>query len=447
MRKLFLVLVFVAYAIQVNIVLAREFVRPKDEQKVMRLTTENKDKKISLELRGMDILNVLKILSQKSKLKIVAGKKVRGSVSLFLKDVNIWGALKAILETNDLAYEIEEGIIKVITAKDYEKKYGKRFNDKREVKVVHLNYADGTKVVTILTKIKSIKGEVLVDERANSLILVDLPEVIDRMEKVIGEIDKRDRQVLIEAKIIQVILNKEFKMGIDWEYVFSDINNHKVGGKIKGDFNILGESSFGTTFGIGTLDANDYTALIKVLQTVGTTDLLSTPRITVINNQEARILVGTKEAYVTTTTTTSGSGVITTAEEVTFVDVGVKLFVTPTISTDNFIRMKIKPEVSSVDREIITSEGNSIPIVRTSETETTVLVKDGVTIVIAGLIEDKKLDTRNKVPLLGDIPLLGYFFRSTSKQKTKTDLVVFLTPHIVTGAIATEETGKYIPKK
>lgn len=404
-------------------------------------------KKISLELRGMDILNVLKILSNRSGLKIIAGKNVRGKVSVFLKDVDVFNALKIILETNDLAYEMEEDIVKVMTAPEYEKMYGRKFNDRREVKVIKLNYADGAKVMNTLTKLKSAIGQVSFDERVNSLIIFDLPKVIEQMESVIRDIDRRDKQVLIEARIMQILLNDDFKMGIDWEYVFTKVRDHPVEGGFSGNFNILGEGSLGAKFNIGTVAIDNYTAMVKALQTVGKTNLLSTPRITTISGQEAKILVGTKEAFVTTTTTTSGSGVVTTAESVTFIDVGVKLFVTPVIGDDGFIRMKIRPEVSSVDREIATGQGNTIPIVRTSEAETTVIVKDGVTIVIAGLIEDRKMESNSRIPFLGRLPILGYFFGSTNKQKSKTDLVVFLTPHILTGDVVAKEVGEYLNKK
>ncbi|MFH1282895.1 MAG: secretin N-terminal domain-containing protein [bacterium] len=404
------------------------------------------NRKISLELRSMDIINVFKILSDKSGLKIIAGKNVRGTVSLFLKDVDVFKALTMILETNELAYELDDSIIKVTTAMEYEKAYGRKFNDKRDIQVVKLNHAKAADLLALLNKLKTNVGEIIHDERMNSLVIVDLPEAIEEIMKVIKMIDHPDKQVLIEAKIVQILLNDDFKMGVDWQYVFSEINERKVEGGVKGNFNILANSALGAQFDIGTIEIDNYAAMLKVLETVGETNLVSTPRITTINNTEARILVGTKEAYVTSETTSTGSGVVTTAESVTFVDVGVKLFVTPTIGEDNFIKMKIRPEVSSVDREMTTGQGNSIPIVRTSETETTVLVKDGVSIVIAGLIEDRKLDTQSQIPILGHIPILGYLFRSTSKVKAKTDLVVFLTPHIVNGNIKSEEFDKYFPK-
>jgi Flp pilus assembly secretin CpaC len=154
-----------------------------------------------------------------------------------------------------------------------------------------------------------------------------------------------------------------------------------------------------------------------------------------INNQEAKILVGTKEVYLTETVSQPGTGSTVTATQVNFVDVGVQLYVTPTINEEGFITMKIRPVISSAEYREIKSEDkvSEVPIVSTSEAETQVLVKDGVTIMIAGLKKDKKEKEVKKIPVFGDIPLLGYLFRSTKDVVTKTELVIFLTPHIVSG--------------
>ena len=178
---------------------------------------------------------------------------------------------------------------------------------------------------------------------------------------------------------------------------------------------------------------NAFEVLIKFLRTIGDTKVLSNPKLAVVNNEEAKIHVGEREAYVTTTTTT-GQATSATAESVTFVDVGIQLSVTPTINEDGFVTMKIKPEVSSVARSLITPSGNAIPIIDTSEAETTVMVKDGKTIIIAGLRKDEQNDTNQRVPFLGDIPLIGRLFQNVVTSKKRTELLVLLTPHIIDGS-------------
>jgi type II secretory pathway component GspD/PulD (secretin) len=181
----------------------------------------------------------------------------------------------------------------------------------------------------------------------------------------------------------------------------------------------------------------DFDVLIKYLQTLGRTQILSNPKLAVINNQEARIHVGEKQAYMTTTTTTGTGGITTIAEEVTFVDVGIQISVTPTINDDGYVTMKIKPEVSSVVSTLTTPSGNKIPIIDSSMAETTVMIKDGVTIVLGGLRKEEKVSSSEQVPILGKIPLLGFFFRSGRNSTERTELLVMITPHIVSGDVLT----------
>ena len=449
---------------------------------------------VTLELKGMDILDALKLLSKKSGLNIVAGKNVRGNITIYLKDVDVWDALRIILEANHLAYEKEGNIIMVMTDKDYELIYGRKFNDKTEVEIVSLKFAQAVDLAPALNQIKSTIGKVVVDDKSNTLVLIDAPAKIEDMQKLITEadtatvtevfnlnytkvedlekklteiltkgvgrikidirtnkvvvtdtpkkmaeiekivsaFDERHREVLIEAKIIKVTLSDQFQMGVNWEYLLTQYHSLDL----KSSFSVLAEADKKGKISIGTVgDENDYSAFMEALNTIGSANILSSPRITSINNEEAKILIGSTEPYITTTTTTPANGPSTTAESVNFIDVGVKLYVTPTISKDDFITMKIKPEVSSVTGYLTTSQNNRIPIVETSETETNVMVKDGVTIVIGGLMKNEDLETLKKVPFLGDLPLLGNLFRSKDKTVKKTELVVLLTPHIISGDI------------
>jgi general secretion pathway protein D len=468
---------------------------------------------ISLELRGMDVMEVLKLLSRQSGLSIIASPNVRGSVSIFLKDVDVWQALRLVLETNDLAYVQDNGVVRVMTESDYEKVYGIRFDDKTGTDIYKFRYIKAVPASRFLEPVKSRVGRIVVYDSANSVILFDTPEAISKMKKLAQEIDvpqemkvftinyakgedivsrlataatkdigdiqydkrtnrimvtdtpnkmrqieniistfdERHRTVLIEAKIVQISLNKKFQMGVNWEHVFSKINGEFVPGDIKGTFNILPIGGLGLAANIGDLSRNNYTALIQLLETAGKTNLLSSPRITALNNESAHILVGTKEAYVTTTVTTPGGGTpATTAEQVNFIDVGVKLYVTPSIGEDGYISLKIRPEVSSVDRVLTTSQGNSIPILRTSEAETSIVAKDGETILIGGLIEDHHEKSDSRIPWLGQIPILGFPFRGRTDTNGKTEIAVFLTPTILTGdkaAPAAEKTPGPLPMK
>ncbi len=459
-------------------------------------TPSNAPKTITLDLRGMDILEVLKLFSRQANLNMAASPNVRGSVTMFLKDVELWEALRLVLETNDLAYVQDHGVVRVMSAGDYERLYGVRFDDKTKIEVLafqnirsgpaskfmesvksrvgkiivydfnnslividtpeaigkmkdlalSLDQAQETRVFSInyaraediFSKLQSAAtkdvGELEMDKRTKRIVAKDYPEKIRQMERIVAAFDGRHRTVLIEAKIIQVTLNSKFQMGVQWEHIFAKINNELIPGNVKGNFTVLPLGGLGLAANVGNLAQNNYTAFVQLLESAGKTNLLSAPRITALNNEAAKILVGTKEAYVTTTVLTpGGSSPSTTAENVNFVDVGVKLFVTPDIGEDGYIALKIRPEISSVERTLSTAQGNSIPIIRTSESETSVVAKDGETILIAGLIEDKMERSDSRIPILGAIPILGFPFRGRTTTKVKTEIVVLLTPRIITG--------------
>jgi type II secretory pathway component GspD/PulD (secretin) len=177
---------------------------------------------------------------------------------------------------------------------------------------------------------------------------------------------------------------------------------------------------------------NDFDVVLKYLQTLGETRILSNPKLAVVNNQEAKIHVGERRAYITTTTTQTQTST-TVAEAVTYVDVGIQLMITPTINEDGYVTVKIKPEISSVIDYLKTSSNNSIPIIDTSTAETIVMVKDGTSLLIGGLSkEDKTLD-QSGTPILSKIPLVGELFKQSTKKTTRYELMVLLTPHVVSG--------------
>ncbi|MFC1667329.1 secretin N-terminal domain-containing protein [Candidatus Omnitrophota bacterium] len=349
-------------------------------------------------------------------------------------------------------------------------------DEKNMVKIFNLQYArakdleEQLKLRLDAKKVGSIKS----DERANLVIVQALPERMREIERLIKALDTKTKEVLIEAKIVKVKLTDQLDSGVKWEGL------HDIGKKFGmtylgttpfsaiqattdawlsresvtkgaiaglpngniGSYPFSGTSSNyssstknvpGTQLHLGMIDSKrDLDVLFKYLQTLGETKILSNPKLAVINNQEARIHVGERQAYVTSTTTT-GQTTTTVSEEVTFVDVGIQLSVTPTINDDGYITMKIKPEISSVTSNLITPSGNSIPIIDTSTAETTVLVKDGTTIVMGGLRREEETDNREQVPILGKVPLVGLLFRSGTKTTVKTELLIMITPHIVSG--------------
>ena len=309
------------------------------------------------------------------------------------------------------------------------------FDRERETKVIDLKYANAKDVESyIIPKLDAVNaGSIKADEKYNRVIVSALPGKMEEVEKLVKELDAQIKQVLIEAKIVRVRLTPEFEYGINWERVFS----YGGGGADKKTFDFT--SSFPvdptiTTLGklvLGRVAGNNNPELvISMLKTMGEAKILSSPRITALNNEEAKIFVGTREVY-TTSSTTAGTGGTTTATAVNFLDVGIQLKVTPVINENGEILMKIAPEVSRVDRFFETPEGDQIPVVDTTNASTRVMVKDGNTIIIGGLIRDEVTRDTQKLPVVGDIPILGNAFKHVREHKEKTELVVFLTPHII----------------
>lgn len=455
--------------------------------------------KVSLTLRGIDVVEALKVLSDRGNFNMVIGGNIQGRVTLFLKDVDIQDALEIVLVSSGLAYEKKGEILYVMTQRDYEQIYGESFIEKRDARVIQLKYAKAASIAKSLEQAKTRMGKVIVDDASNSLVLMDSPATLVRMEKIVESLDQevtsrifelkyakaedmkikvsemltkdvgvmeidartnkisvtdirsrldqigkmvhafdeRPKQVLIEAKIVQVTLNDEYKLGVDWQNVFTSLQN-KV--NLRSNFQLASQGTFPTGFTsgaeavIGTFGGTNYAMLIQALKKVGDTNLLSSPRITALNNQEAKILVGESRPYATNTVVTPAAGATTTASTLSFLDIGIKLFVTPSISDDGFITMKIKPEVSSSSTNYTYgSPPTTVPIISTTQAETSVRVKDSNTIIIAGLIKDERVRNVNKIPIAGDLPLFGNLFRKTDKSIAKQELVIFITPHIISG--------------
>ena len=495
---------------------------------------------VSLDLRDMDIIEALKFIAGKANLNIISTKDVSGRITLTVTDVLIKDIFDIILRSNNLAYEKRENIFLVMSETEYKNRFGRNSSDSRITRIFHLQYAIPEQAQSLLNTIKSDIGKVLLDQDSGVILVMDIPEKITAMEealsamdrqntirvfdlkyarakdiedqlksqldvKKVGSIkadertnqvivqtlpermeniarliqglDKKTKQILIDAKIIQVKITDELSAGVQWEGLFDVGRAHGVtyvgstpvsavlaeGDDFKSRAQALTDTGYvgsypfsGTTMDnyasstskfmteqlhFGVIGKHDVDFILKYLKTLGSTKVLSNPKLAVVNNQEAKIHVGEKQAYITTTTTQTDSGT-TVSEAVTFVDVGIQLFVTPTINDDGFVTVKIKPEISSILSFLETSSNNKIPIIDTSTAETIVMVKDGSSIMIGGLSkEDKRVD-EEAVPFLGKLPVVGGLFTSKSNKAGRAELVILLTPHIIEGDELVTASGR-----
>jgi type II secretory pathway component GspD/PulD (secretin)/Flp pilus assembly protein TadD len=452
---------------------------------------ESANDKISLDLKNVDIVELLRIVSLKTGKTIVPSKEVAGRITVYLSNVAFNDVLDIVLLTQGLALSRKGNIYYVMSEAEYRKVFGKDYIDQRKIQTIKLVYAKPSVIFAALAQLKSDVGKIVVDESSGTIILIDIPEklvllnkmiknldrpltttiydlnyikpadakaqftlaitpgtgevIIDersgkaiisdlpqkmqKMNMLVRELDEKSRQVYVEADIIELTLSDKFERGIDWS---AALERAAQGGLIFAGHYPAALTAAYQQLSVGTLNVNQYAGIIQFLNTYGKTNIISQPRIAIVNNEEGSVMVGVREAYITQTQSQATSTTVT-SETVEFIDVGVKLKIVPRIGADNFITMKIKPEVSSVKETITTTLGSRIPIVQTSQSETVVKVKNGTMIMIAGMTRIEDTDSIVGLPVLSKIPFIGALFSSRTSNKVRTEVIIFLTPRLSSG--------------
>jgi general secretion pathway protein D len=265
---------------------------------------------------------------------------------------------------------------------------------------------------------------VVADEDTNSLLVRAATKHFERVKEIIAELDRAIPQVLIKVLIAEVTHDDLLDLGTE----FSVLN---LGMGIEGTFNLRGGTADeGRTLVTATVDTG-LSAVFNALQRAGRLDVLSRPYILASDNQEATITVGQEVPFIRNTRTTDTGQTINTIE---YEDVGIILKVTPHINPEGLVIMDVSPEISTItDTTVPISETVNAAVFAKRSAQTRVAISDGQTIVIGGLMQDRLEDNVQKVPLLGDIPLLGGLFRRTTQSKVKTELLIFITPQVVKG--------------
>jgi type IV pilus secretin PilQ/predicted competence protein len=443
---------------------------------------------ISIDFRDTEIGDVLRLLAKQHNLNIVLSEDVRGPVTAQLSNVTVKEAIKAIVTINGYAYTERDNVIKVTTPEAAEM-------EEPLTQVFALNNADAVSLSASLSDALSPAGKIRVDERSNSLIVTDLPGAIRKVSRLVEELDQITPQVLIEAKLVETVLDDTEDLGIDWTIQATAIGskrpttipfrpkgeedlskilpfNKPSQSTAVGDFPVATRAATdvvsGTTtvtalsaapphegypqgfpfavlsdFVMGTLDFSSFQAVLKLLLSNTKTSILSSPRISTLNNKSASILVGTRVPIpIYERNETTGTFEIIGYDEE---QVGIKLTVTPRINPQGYIKMQIKPEVSSIDS--YTGPNDERPVVSTREANTEVQIKNGETVVIGGLIKEEEVKVVRRVPILGYIPILGFPFQYKSTTKQKRDLLIFITAHILTEKERVELTQEEIVRR
>lgn len=374
------------------------------------------EERLSINVQDTDIKSVLKALSAKKRLNIVANQDVTGKISVNLYNLPLKDVLDAIITLNGFSYIQKDNIIFVT----------KKVDDTEEsflgaeVMMYKLNYVDIDEVEKVIEKLLSKTAKVTVYKPEKILIVEDIPDNLSNVGKVIGTLDVPPKQVLIETKILEIRLNDDTKLGIDWSDAFSGFLD--LSGSISSQ-GFAGRAATASQGFFTNATSRDFNIFFDALQTRSDVNALSSPRLLALDNKEARIIIGGRLGY---TVTTTNDGV--SLESVEFLETGTQLILTPHITDDSRVIMDIHPEVS--DGAIV----NGLPAKTTTEVTTSMMAPDGGTIFIGGLIRDRKEDVRARVPLLGAIPILGALFGKTTNITVRTEIVVLITPHIITSS-------------
>ncbi len=386
----------------------------------VQLSQNPKTGLITLIVRDATLSRVLSLLAQAQGLNIVAANDIDAIISITVRDVPLEEALTAILSVANYTWVRKNNIILVTSIMDSSNLPADVQG--RQIQVFELDFASAASVATSVTGFLSPIGKVTTDlsdpknnrRTRESVIVEDLPESLARIAAYIHYVDQSPRQVLLEAHILEVRLDDTNKQGIDWNALLR-ISNQTLDLKTVG----MASASASPAF-LATLEGGDLGAVIELIENSTDSKSLGSPKILVLNEQEARVQVGRQDGYLGGTVTTETS----TTQNVQFLDTGVLLRLTPRITRDNRVLLHVAPEVS--DGRV--TEG--LPNKTTTQLETDVMLKDGQGMIIGGLIKELDSTTQSKIPYLGDVRVVGWFFRRSEVKKERTEVIVALVPRI-----------------
>jgi len=428
---------------------------------------------IELHVKNEDIANVLELLSRQYQLNIVASKGVRGRITLDLYKVTMDQVLDALCRAASMKWVRVGNAVYIhtpeeITALDTEE-------SRMTTEVFPLNYLAADECIKIIAPALSAKATTAVnsapgkgipsgatgDTGGNSyslqdtLVVRDYPERLEQVRAILKRMDRRPRQVLVEATILKVQLDDTTSLGIDFNTLagidFRDLSRADVPvidptlppgatppvttPTTKGSWGHIQTSGFasaGDGLNIGVI-TNNVAFFISALESIKDTTTLSNPKVLALNKQRAEVIVGQRLGYKTTTTTQTA-----TVQTIEFLDSGTQLIFRPYISDDGYVRMEIHPKIS----QGLVDPATGLPSETTTEVTCNIMVKDGHTIVIGGLFDEASSIGRSQVPGLGNVPGLGWLFRNKADKTLRNEIIILLTPHIIDNEEAANALGQ-----
>ncbi|MHC4206566.1 MAG: secretin N-terminal domain-containing protein [Planctomycetota bacterium] len=437
-----------------------------EEEKVLSAVGQKMLKRISVDFRDTPIDDVIITIGKQVDLDIVKGPDVTGNVTATLTDVPLEEALNHILTAYGAGFVASENMIRIVPASQLTEE-----TEKMVSKVYRIVYADVKEVEKVLAKAISKRGTISANPGTSNIMITDTESKIAAIDTFVEEMDRRTVQLLVEARIYDITSRDTLDLGVEWYagrntgygtgFPTIDQDSGRLsGGPITGysrsdpsvagtlDSSISQATQTTGTLRFGVLNEHvDIEALITASQGSANAKLLASPRILVLDNETANFKAVREIPY--QRLTQGGYQSFGTTE---FKDVGVELQVTPHLAKDGMIRLHILPifsvQVDSIDISTIGTGGTVAttpqPVVDKREADTITLVEDGTTVVIGGLRKEEVITEASKIPLLGDLPILGALFKFEGETTINSELVVFITPHIVEDPVLTETEAEYL---
>jgi type IV pilus assembly protein PilQ len=438
----------------------------KKDEKALTAVDQKMLKNISVDFRDTPIDDVITTIGKQVDLDIVKGPDVTGNVTATLTDVPLAEALNQILTAYGAGFVASENMIRIVPASQLTEE-----TEKMDSKVYRIVYADVKEVEKVLAKIISKRGTISANPGTSNIMITDTESKIAAIDTFVEEMDRRTAQILVEARIYDISNTDALDLGVEWNagrntgygsgYPITDATSGRITGGPASDFSrsdpylnhsfSSGIDKADTTAGVnfGILNKHlDIDMLITAAQDKGAAKLLANPRILVLDNETASFKAIREIPY--QRLQQGGYQSFGTTE---FKEVGVELQVTPHLAKDGMIRLHILPVFSvqsgniPIPLETTAGPGGTIrtspqPIVDRREADTITLVQDGDTVVIGGLRKEEITTETSKVPLLGDIPILGLLFRFEGEERISSELVVFITPRLIEQSVLTESETK-----
>ncbi|MBC8007799.1 MAG: general secretion pathway protein GspD [Prolixibacteraceae bacterium] len=377
-------------------------------------------KPVTLEFRDAPLKSVFEVLSRTSGINFVFDRDVRPDLrsTIYVRNIRIEDAVRFLLTTNQLEQKVlsDNTILVYPNLPNKQKDYLELM-----VKSFYLTNADVKQTLNLVKTVVKTR-DVFIDEKLNLLIMRDTPDAIRLAEKLIAAQDLAEPEVMLDVEVLEISRNRLTELGIRYP---TQVAVGLQGAAGPGSVTL--EETKGSMSELVRIDITDPALILNLRKQDGDVSLLANPRIRVKNREKAKIHIGDKLPVITTTSTAN----VGVSESVTYLDVGLKLDIEPNVFLDDEVSMKVGLEVSNIVQEIRSANGTLTYRLGTRNTATALRLKSGETQVLAGLIQDVERNIADKVPGLGDLPVVGRLFRSDRDERNKTEIVLLITPRVV----------------